>query len=420
VRPDFIETLFLCNDFAGHCDRMKAAPPTTTVTFDRFTVLNIVLESGERLPCLVDAATWLPARVAMRWAVRFRRYRVQASTLASNLHILAQLYQWTREHAGFDLDTRLTQGHVLQNRELESFLGTLRTRSDGQTADAGTFDRQLAVVENFLTWSLQSDNRGGGGSLSVIQLAAERTRIEELLRSLRVGARPSSRIQPIEDAEIDAIRKAIGPLPDQSAGLSFPPLFASHTRLRNWLMFETALELGVRRGELLKLRLDSLPRGADDGIRILRRPDDPLDSRPKEPAVKTAERAIPASRELLRAIQAYLTYPRPLGRVPGKSPYLFVARSGNPLSIDTADDIISLIGRFSGVSPLSWHRLRHTWAERMAQLFADQPNGIDRLMYLGGWTNPLSTRRYVQRTLERQAKESLRAYHEKLYKTERD
>ena len=185
-------------------------------------------------------------------------------------------------------------------------------------------------------------------------------------------------------------------------------------------MFETALELGVRRGELLKLRLDSLPRGADDGIRILRRPDDPLDSRPKEPAVKTAERAIPASRELLRAIQAYLTYPRPLGRVPGKSPYLFVARSGNPLSIDTADDIISLIGRFSGVSPLSWHRLRHTWAERMAQLFADQPNGIDRLMYLGGWTNPLSTRRYVQRTLERQAKESLRAYHEKLYKTERD
>jgi hypothetical protein len=39
--------------------------------------------------------------------------------------------------------------------------------------------------------------------------------------------------------------------------------------LRNWLMFEIARELGIRRGELLKLRLDSLPRGADDGIRIL-------------------------------------------------------------------------------------------------------------------------------------------------------
>ena len=107
--------------------------------------------------------------------------------------------------------------------------------------------------------------------------------------------------------------------------------FAPRARLRNWLMFEVALELGIRRGELLKLRLDSLPRGANDGVLILRRPDDPNDSRPHEPAVKTAERAIPASRSLLSAIRAYLTYPPPLGRVSGKSPYLFVARSGAPL-----------------------------------------------------------------------------------------
>jgi hypothetical protein len=122
-------------------------------------------------------------------------------------------------------------------------------------------------------------------------------------------------------------------------------------------MFEVALELWIRRGELLKLRLDSLPRGADDGIRILRRPD-PHDSRSKEPAVKTAERVIPASRNLLAAIRAYLTYPRPLGRISGRSPYLFVTRSGSPVSMDTADDVIAAIGGHSGVSPLSWHRLR--------------------------------------------------------------
>lgn len=153
-------------------------------------------------------------------------------------------------------------------------------------------------------------------------------------------------------------------------------------------MFEVALELGIRRGELLKLRLDSLPRGANDGVLILRRPDDPNDSRPHEPAVKTAERAIPASRSLLSAIRAYLTYPPPLGRVSGKSPYLFVARSGAPLSSDRADDVIVAIGRHAGVTPLSWHRLRHTWAETMAEVLADQPNGMDRLVYLGGWKSP--------------------------------
>jgi hypothetical protein len=32
-----------------------------------FSVLHLVLASGERLPCLVDATTWIPARVALRW-----------------------------------------------------------------------------------------------------------------------------------------------------------------------------------------------------------------------------------------------------------------------------------------------------------------------------------------------------------------
>jgi integrase len=379
-----------------------------------FTVLNVVLDSGERLPCLVESATWLPVRVATRWAVRYRRYRVQSSTLANNLRVVARLYRWARETAGYDLDDHLTEGQSLRNREIESLVSTLRATANGHALDTGAFDQHLAVIEDFLKWSLDSENRGGRSVLSLEQLTAERGRLDQLFRSLRVGARPSARIEPLEDTDIEAIRHAIGPRRDPG-GMSFPEAFSSHARLRNWLMFEVALELGIRRGELLKLRLDSLPRAADDGIRILRRPDDPHDSRAKEPAVKTAERVIPASRELLKAVHVYLTSPPPLGRVSGESPYLFVTRSGNPVSIDTADDIIVAIGRLSGVTPLSWHRLRHTWAERMAELFAEQPNGMDRLVYLGGWTNPLSARRYIQRSLAKQAKEALRGYHRKLY-----
>lgn len=379
-----------------------------------FSILHIVLDSGERLPCLVDAVSWIPARVALRWAMRYRRYRVQSSTLAANLRVLAKVYRWTQETAGFDLDDRLTQGRTLQNREIESLARSFRSAST-QELDTGAFDQHLAIVEDFLKWSLDSENRGGRRSLDLAQLAQERNRIGLILRSLRCGAHASDRIQPLEEAEIRAIRNSIGPRRDAQGVLSFPEVFSPHTRLRNWLMFEVALELGIRRGELLKLRLDSLPRGADDGIRILRRPDDPHDSRSKEPAVKTAERVIPASRNLLAAIRAYLTYPHPLGRIPGKSPYLFVARSGSPVSMDTADDVIAAIGEHSGVTLLSWHRLRHTWAERMAEAFADQPNGMDRLVYLGGWTNPQSATRYIQRALASQAKDAVRSYHRKLY-----
>lgn len=385
-----------------------------------FTVLNVVLDSGERLPCLVESATWIPVRIATRWAVRYRRYRVQASTLANNLRVLARVYGWARECAGYDLDNHLTQGQTFRNREIESLVGSLRVKADSHTLDTGAFDQHLGVIEDFLKWSLDSENRGGRCILSLEQLTAERQRIEEIFRSLRVGARPSTRIEPLEEAEIEAIRRAIGPRRGSGGQLSFPDVFSCHTQLRNWLMFEVALELGIRRGELLKLRLDSLPRAAEEGIRILRRPDDPHDSRSKEPAVKTAERVIPASRDLLRAVQMYLTSPPPLGRVSGKSPYLFVTRSGNPVSIDTADDVIAAIGRVSNVAPLSWHRLRHTWAERMAELFADQPNGMDRLVYLGGWSNPLSARHYIRRALANQAKEVLRDYHRKLYQEAAD
>src|SRR5437016_5316399 len=210
-----------------------------------FTVLNVVLESGERLPCLVESATWIPVRVATRWAVRYRRYRVQASTLANNLRVLARVYLWARECAGYDLDNHLTQGQILRNREIESLVSTLRVKVDGHALDAGAFDQNLAVVEDFLKWSLDSENRGGRSALSLEKLTAERQRIQEVCRSLRVGARPSTRIEPLAEADVEAIRRAIGPRPDSGGDLSFPDVFSSHTRLRNWLMFEVALELGI-------------------------------------------------------------------------------------------------------------------------------------------------------------------------------
>jgi len=383
-----------------------------------FTVVRVVLETGERLPCLVDSATWFPVRVGTRWAVRHRRYRVQSSTLASNLRVLGRLYIWAKQTAGFDLDDFLTTGKVLDSRQVESLACELRSSIDGSPTDTGAFDHRLSVVEDFLRWSLDSSNRGGGHPLTIARLSAERGRLHDIFRALRIGGRPANQIQPLESHQIKAIRDAIGPQGSSPTAWTFPEVFAPHARLRNWLMFEVAFELGIRRGELLKLRLDSLPRGANDGVLILRRPDDPNDSRPNEPAVKTAERAIPASRFLLAAVRAYLTYPPPLGRVSGKSPYLFVARSGEPLSSDRADDVIVSIGRHAGVRPLSWHRLRHTWAETMAEVLADQPNGMDRSVYLGGWKIPSSASRYIQRAIAKQASASVRQYQRKLYELE--
>ena len=143
----------------------------------------------------------------------------------------------------------------------------------------------------------------------------------------------------------------------------------------------------------------------------MRLPDDPLDSRRREPAVKTGERAIPTDPPIPRVLRAYLTLRPPLGRVAGKSPYLFTTRSGDPVSIDTANDIINAIGRRSGID-LSWHRLRHTWAEKAADVYLSKPNGLYQFMHLGGWKSERSVRHYAQRAIAKQAEQRWRDYQE--------
>ena len=110
-----------------------------------------------------------------------------------------------------------------------------------------------------------------------------------------------------------------------------------------------------------------------------------------------------------------MTNPPPLGRAKGQSPYLFVTSAGHPLSLDAARDMLRTVGKRSGVQPLSWHRFRHTWAEHMAEKLLDQPNGLDLLMYLGGWTHPASPQRYIEYALARKAGDTLRAYQADLY-----
>ena len=305
----------------------------------------------------------------MRWAVRYRRYRVQSSKVESNLRTIGRIYEWAESVAGLDLDDYLTSRNHLSSRQIESIALYFRTKGDSTEAsveaDPGILDHHLSVAENFLKWALDSDNRGGVCRLSLEELCTERSHIEQVFRSLRIGARPSQRIQPLTESEIEALRRVLVPKEESADRWMFPKgVFRRRAQLRNWLMVETALELGLRRGELLKLRLDSLPRGSDDGLRVLRRPDDPHDSRQREPAVKTAERVVPVSRSVLSLFRAYLTSSLPIGRVTGKTPYLFVTGAGMPLSIKASDDIMRAISRHSGVTPLSWHCLRHTWIEQ--------------------------------------------------------
>lgn len=389
-----------------------------------YKIVKLVLNSGERLPCLVSEDSYLPLKVANRWAIRCRRYRVQSSTLESNLRDIKYIYLWAAQTFDTNLDDFILKGQVINTREINSLAEYLRNTTvgkDGRLISLSRFNNRLNVAKDFLIWSLDRGNRGGKSFLNQEEFYKTENTITRAFNLLYIAGKHSKRHEPLTSLEIEKIRNTIAPKKSETNSLIFPTCFRPNTRLRNYLMFEMALNLGLRKGELLKIRLDSLPRGNDDALKVLRFADDKSDTRGNEPNVKGAERLIPIPPFLRRLIKYYLTTISEEGRRVSHSPYLFLTNEGNPISIATTNDIIKAIGKISGVDQLCWHRLRHTWAENLADELTNQnrltsnDSSIDVLQYLGGWKNAESPQIYIQNSIKKRALEILRKYQSRLY-----
>ena len=127
-------------------------------------------------------------------------------------------------------------------------------------------------------------------------------------------------------------------------------------------MFETGLRReGVRRP--LRLGRGDSRRSVygQYTVSILRRPDNPLDSRTDAPTPKTLERVIPITEELARVIMEYTVSHR--GRA--KNLYLFISRKG---SILWEWMPLTRSSRLSGLHPdlanLAPHDARRTFNDR--------------------------------------------------------
>ncbi len=77
-------------------------------------------------------------------------------------------------------------------------------------------------------------------------------------------------------------------------------------RLRNAIIFGLLRYTGMRRGELLSLRIDQFKLGHEPAVWIRRNQDDVHDSRRYPPVSKTRERPLPLSQALADQVQRYI------------------------------------------------------------------------------------------------------------------
>lgn len=132
-------------------------------------------------------------------------------------------------------------------------------------------------------------------------------------------------------------------------------------RVRNYMIFFLLFELGIRRSELLGIKLEDINWRANQ-LQIIRRHNDPDDQRKVEPLVKTNERILPVPDHLMTLILLYKENFR-ISKTSKKHPYLLVSHGrgdGSPLSIKALDQIFvrirTIIPELKGVTP---HSFRH-------------------------------------------------------------
>lgn len=280
-----------------------------------YRVLPLSLDTGEVLPTLVRCSNWVPARVATRWAVRRRRFECMDSTLARDLRALGLLYEWASQALGCDLDDTLEQCVIPKGRQLDAFISFLRSipeREPANPSSLATLAIKAVAVRAFLSWAADPRNQGLSRSKSPQEIVDELGRLRAVFGPFTKHSGASERISPLDPSQVERVLSVIGPVRDSQGRCMVPLSFAAtnpyrpHSQLRNWLMFAIALQCGLRRGELLKVRIDDIPKPNDPGLKVRRRPHDRSDTRRHRPRVKTSERVIPISAEISVGLPHYV------------------------------------------------------------------------------------------------------------------
>ncbi len=171
-------------------------------------------------------------------------------------------------------------------------------------------------------------------------------------------------------SEVTTLLDQLGKLVDSASGKNLPLL------LRDYAMLELLYATGIRVGELVALRVESL--NLETGfVRVYGK--------------GGKERLVPLGSAAINALRRYLTESRPILDRGNGSPFLFLSRRGQGLKRET---VIRLVKRYTNLflnRRLSPHKIRHSFATHLLQGGAD----LRSIQELLGHSRITTTQRYT-------------------------
>ncbi|HGF2471349.1 TPA: tyrosine-type recombinase/integrase [Escherichia coli] len=334
-----------------------------------YKVKKFIMSSGERGCLILDKKSNLPTYYQNLFLTTDIRNRgATPSTMeivATNLLIFSNFL----DGRGIDIIERVELKKYLSVAEIDDLVRYAKQRFDRQKIinikstnyrfiAKRTFSYRIHVFSRYLKWlcGLVHSSKGIHAKYEV----------DVFIESIRAHIPRNSSLnmneiseKSLNEEEIKVLFRLL-----EIGGIENP--FHKEVQVRNRLIFTLLLNLGLRAGELLNLKIDDFDL-RDNTLSVVRRHDSKEDGRSYQPLVKTGERVIPLSDELAREIFDYISNSREKMTKRKKHNFLFVAHctgknAGEPLSISAYEKVISTLKRASPeLYNLSGHRLRHSW-----------------------------------------------------------
>jgi integrase len=169
--------------------------------------------------------------------------------------------------------------------------------------------------------------------------------------------------------------------------------FDSTVQFRNYLILKMLRLLGPRGGELLNVKIEDFD-FSTNLLSIVRRADDPTDSRIDQALVKTRQRVIPVAPSTMAEIRRYIVEFRKYTPNSNRHSYLLVTHKsgptqGQPLSLSTLQYIFDVIVEEFPHLDITAHDLRHRWnvvyGEEMDKTTRSHAEVEQTRNFLEGW-----------------------------------
>lgn len=351
----------------------------------KFRIKSYLCSNGERFSLLWSSEEAFPLFYPTAFVSRSKRLVTTHSTQLVYLDAIKRLLEWEAQQrhrwdseGKIGLEGRFQRHKFLQPHEIDDlarYLNAARRSKQGATIGAVKGNTFICYVAQYLKWIADEVITDSSRPEVRDMIDIQDRRLKDKLQS-KTGSKSAKRQENWQKHLPENARRQLQSLWDEP----FISLFRfgdRGARLRTVIMLRILYETGMRRGELLSLKLKSFLDSAGGQTALLvieRNHGDSFDTRVNQPVPKTRGRIVPISAGLERQLTEYITqYRADVPRVGfNDESFIFVThRSGRnqgaPLSISAFNQaLVEMKKLFSDLATLHPHLLRHDWNYRFS------------------------------------------------------